>query len=214
VARPRKGRDDVDPARPARTLEEDEHDSLIAEVCSRKGAAAKCAGCFLALSILLAALFTVSLFIYASYHWRQSCDVPLRYFLVALGVVFGFHTVLLFLQVALPATQVSWWQNMHAAPSSGARAHACNCTPPAFSQSRLQCTMNCAVLPSLAELVLLILGTVWVTSAQNCHVQLLRHTRNFILVAWSVVAFGVLMKIYAKCSPASVGAPTGLKQRT
>lgn len=74
--------------------------------------------------------------------------------------------------------------------------------------------MNCAVLPSLAELVLLILGTVWVTSAQNCHVQLLRHTRNFLFVAWSVVAFGLIMKIYAKCSPASVGAPTHLKQRT
>jgi len=122
---------------------------------------------------------TLSLHLYHGSHLTgdSGCDVPLKYFFLLLGISFALHAVLLCMQLSYPLTN-----------------------------KRLRRIVAASSVPALMELVMLILGTVWAYRADRCHIALKTYSWSFVIVLWCIVAFGVVAKLYFKCSK-----PTGPK---
>jgi len=96
--------------------------------------------------------------------------VPLKYVVGCFGIVFTMHGLLLLLQVS--------------------------CRP---TDAMTKCVLYTSYLPALAEIVLLLLATVWINTSKRCNDSLLSNVQVFVYVLWGAVGLTVLFKMYRFC---------------
>lgn len=121
---------------------------------------------------------------------NYGCDVPFKWFFLIFGAIFVIQGILLCFQISIR-----------------------------YSEGRMKALLVLSYIPALAEIVLLILGTVWLYQSSRCNVSLillaisLLHTSGqdamlatakiMIYVLWAVVVFGLIVKIWRWCLSAS-----------
>ena len=96
----------------------------------------------------------------------SACNQPLDYFFLSFAIIFTVYSVLLWLQLAV-----------------------------VYSESVLRMLLVLSYLPALAELTMLVVGTVWVRNTQSCNQHLKQDAVTMLYVLWAVVGFGVVVKL-------------------
>jgi hypothetical protein len=114
-------------------------------------------------------LLGLLVFGFAVSHWDSGCDTPLKWFLLLFGMTFTGQGILLALQFMLP-----------------------------YEEKLMRKIVLYSYLPAVLEVVLLVLGSVWSMGAEHCNDLILRTSQVIIVIAWILIAVGVVQKIYRR----------------
>jgi len=160
----------------------DEEVSQISELCGSPGCAPKAAA-----TLMIAFMFAIFgfggfLIAFSLERWERSCDEPLQYFTLVYGGVYVLHGSLLLLQFF------------------------CR-----YSEGLMSCIAGTSYLPSIAEIVLLILGSYWYFSSKRCNEELRDGVWIILIILYGMLGLSIVFKLYRWCvAPAAPRSKFGV----